>query len=541
MKTPKALSLCLLPLFFFSCEENATKNTSLFSSKKFDEDKVVATLKNIFTRPSADSASAKLPSVSERLSSLYAQNEFYPLWIDADGNTGKADEFLADIENVRQDGIDSGRYHPGDLKDKLARFKTADISVDDVIALDTALTSGYLNASRDLLFGIISPRSVDSLWFHANDTAWNTDFVWSSLKINKYPSLDSFRSNIPLYTLLKNGLRHYLALSSNDSLIKLKNGLQTSGAKDDAVSSIISIEAPWLTNISDTLSGLAARIQAYQQYYGIRRTGKLDSTTLSFLKKNPHEIITILQANLERMRWLPRRFGNEYIVVNIPTQNFIMKRDGGNIMTMNVVVGRPSRQTPALNALMSDIVVNPPWGVPPTILKNDVLPGVLKSGGGYLKRKGLEAFDFKGNRVDASAITAANYKRYVFRQPPGYSNALGYVKFNFPNKWDIYMHDTPHREDFEKFDRARSSGCVRLQHPKDLARYILSEMEGKNYDPVKLDSVIATRRTTSENLKKKIPVHIVYLTAWNDDEESHIRFARDFYKRDAKLMAAISR
>lgn len=542
MKTTLFLSITLLSLLISSCRENKTPGiSSVFPSDKFDEEKFAEELKNALLNHAPDSTSLSFRSVNEKLLSLYKAADFHPLWINANGNTEKADRFLADLEHVRLDGIDPKRYYPDGLKNKLAHFKMTDVSFNDVISLDTAFTSSYLLASHDLLFGTISPRLVDSLWFHTNDTVWNTDFVAASLKTNQYPSLDSFRSAIPLYSLLKNGLQHYNALSSNDSLIKLKHDLKAADAKEGIVSSIISIEAPWLTHISDTLSGVAASVQAYQQYYGIKRTGKLDSTTLSLLGKDPQEMITVLQANLERMRWLPRRFGNEYIVVNIPTQNFIMKRNGSNVMTMNVVVGKPSRQTPALNAMMANIVVNPPWGVPPTILKKDVLPGVLKSGESYLRKKGLDAFDSKGRKVEVSLITASNYKRYFFRQPPGHSNALGYVKFNFPNKWDIYMHDTPHREDFEKFDRARSSGCIRLQHPQDLAKYILSDMEGKNFDQTKLDSLIATRKTKWENLKNKIPVHIVYLTAWQDDDESHIRFARDFYKRDAKLMEAISR
>lgn len=543
MKTSFFLYLAFLSVCISSCGENkGSGEFSVFSKDKFDEAQFSEKFKTILQERRADSTSGTLASVSQKLISIYRENDFRPVWIKPDGSTDRAEKFLSDIEHILSDGIDPKRYHTDILKNKLAQFKSdADISVDAALSLDTAFTSGYLHASHDLLFGIISPRIADSLWFHTNDTSWNTDFVSASLKADQYPSLDSFRSIIPLYSLLKKSLQHYDDLASNDSLLKLKNELKTSAAREEIVASIISIEAPWLAPISDTLSGLAASVQAYQQYFGIKRTGKIDSTTLSLLQKDPQEMIAVLQANLERMRWLPRRFGNDYIIVNIPTQNFTMKRNGSNVMMMNVVVGKPSRQTPALNAMMANIVVNPPWGVPPTILKKDVLPGVLKSGGSYLRKKGLEAFDSKGKKVDASVITASNYKRYFFRQPPGHSNALGYVKFNFPNKWDIYMHDTPHREDFGKFNRARSSGCIRLQHPQDLAKYILSDIEGKNFDQTKLDSLIATQKTKWENLTTKIPVHIVYLTAWQDEDESHIRFARDFYRRDAKLMAAISK
>lgn len=208
-------------------------------------------------------------------------------------------------------------------------------------------------------------------------------------------------------------------------------------------------------------------------------------------------------------------------------------------MHMEVVVGKTIRQTPSLNANLANVVINPPWGVPPTIMKKDVLPGMARSGQAYLNKKGLKVYDMKGNRVSASGVNSSNYKRYVFRQDPGDDNALGYVKFNLPNKWDIYLHDTPHREDFGKKDRFLSSGCIRVQKPKEMAEFILSELEGKRYPISRLDSVITTKKTRYEVLKNKIPVHIVYLTAFEDTTGTQIRFITDMYKRDRKLQALL--
>jgi murein L,D-transpeptidase YcbB/YkuD len=188
---------------------------------------------------------------------------------------------------------------------------------------------------------------------------------------------------------------------------------------------------------------------------------------------------------------------------------------------------------------MANVVFSPPWGVPPTILKNDVLPGITKRGGSYLAKKGLKAYDRKGKQVNASAINSKNYRSYTFRQPPGARNALGEVKFNLPNKWDIYLHDTPHREDFPKRYRAKSSGCVRVERPKDFAKFILAELEGKNFTPEIIDSIIETRHTRFEQLSKKIPVHIIYLTAFEDSNNQHLRLLGDIYHRDAKLIAAL--
>jgi murein L,D-transpeptidase YcbB/YkuD len=190
---------------------------------------------------------------------------------------------------------------------------------------------------------------------------------------------------------------------------------------------------------------------------------------------------------------------------------------------------------------MSNVVLNPPWGVPPTILKQDVLPGIQKSGNQYMVKKGLKAYDRKGNRVNVSQINASNYKRFNYKQDPGDDNSLGYVKFNLPNPWDIYLHDTPHRDDFGKRERALSSGCIRLQQPQEMALYILAEIEKKRFTKERIDSIIDTHKTQWQVLKNKIPVHIAYLTAFEDSTKTHINFTRDVYHRDGKLMAALGK
>jgi len=140
-----------------------------------------------------------------------------------------------------------------------------------------------------------------------------------------------------------------------------------------------------------------------------------------------------------------------------------------------------------------------------------------------------------------AALNKKNYKNYTYKQDPGDDNSLGYVKFNLPNPWDIYLHDTPHRGDFGKRFRALSSGCIRLQHPQDLAIYILSVIDKKRYTQGRLDTIISTHKTRWEGLRNRIPVHIAYLTACEDTTGVHIQFAPDIYGRDKKLIASLVR
>jgi murein L,D-transpeptidase YcbB/YkuD len=272
---------------------------------------------------------------------------------------------------------------------------------------------------------------------------------------------------------------------------------------------------------------------------GLKPSGIADSVTLAHLSRPLNEITGQLKANMERLRWMQKQLAGTHILVNVPLMELFFRKNDSVAMHMRVVVGQPARQTPSLNAFMTSIIINPRWSVPPTILKKDVLPGITKSGSKYLAKKGLIAYNKDGDIIDPAKITPHNYNNYYYRQSPGDDNALGYVKFNLPNPYDIYLHDTPHRNDFTLRSRALSSGCVRVQQPKEMAIYILSQIEGKKFDENVLDSMIQKHTTKWEMLKNKIPVSIVYLTAFEDSTGTHPRLLNDVYKRDSSLISLL--
>lgn len=542
MPSSKALStvaIALLCFAVYSCKEEAQKqNTvqSFFSTEVYNSEDFAAQCRTV----TAQYIDSNLFSSAQQIQLLYKAANYKAIWLKDDGTTMLADSFLADITQMDGDGIDVERYHLNSLKEKVKAFANGQkMDIPAIVSLDTLLSATYIKAAKDLLLGVLKPASVDSLWYHVNDSSWAMNQSLASIAQGRYTMLDSFRSQIPAYHILSKALFHYHSLATDSAMLQLKLAVHTDSCADSIVTAIIQKETPWLNPISDTLTGAMATIQAYQQFYGLKRTGKKDSLTLRTLAAPFAQNIALLKANMERLRWLPRRLEATNVTVNIPMMELALRRNGQEVLRMNVVVGKPSRQTPVLNASMANVVINPPWGVPPTILKKDVLPGVMRSGAAYLRKKGLKAYDRKGNIIDAGNITASNYRNYTFRQPPGARNALGEIKFNLPNKWDIYLHDTPHREDFTKYNRAQSSGCIRVQRPKEMAEYILAAMEGKRYTPERIDSVIHTRNTRFETLSNKIPVHIIYLTAYEDANGGHVRFARDIYSRDKKLMAAI--
>ena len=476
----------------------------------------------------------------------YEAGNYLPVWSREDYTPNDASEKLVnELEDMQMDGINPERYNLSAIKKLKERLDTnKHNTLHDVITFDTMLTRSYLYAAKDLLMGEVLPRKADSLWFHVNDSVWNAPQLLAAAK-GVYHSLDDFRSDVPTYTLLRNEYRRYYKLANDTAFNKALAAIHYQKKPDSAslenIILVIKGEMPWVQTVeNDTMKEEAQLIAAYQDYCSLKPTGKLDSITVGHLSVTPASYLQILGANMERVRWMQKQFGDLYLVVDVPLMELFLRRDGANAMHMRVVVGKPERQTPSLYATMANVVINPQWGVPPTILKKDVVPGFEKSGKKYLASKGLKAYDRKtGHLIQTSSLNIRNLRKYSYKQAPGDDNSLGYVKFNLPNPWDIYLHDTPHRTDFGRRDRFLSSGCIRLQQPREMAIYILAELEKKRYTEEKLDSIIETHKTRWELLKTKIPVHITYLTAFEDTTGKHIRFTRDIYNRDEKLISLL--
>lgn len=511
----------------------------------FSQEDFVATLRNFV--PAVDTLDSvfhkKGVTMRNAKGYTYLLNSYRPIWVTESGVTEAAAQLIGELDSLRGDGLEPSRYGYNELTGMMDKLKKGKTDIHDVVAFDTACTASYLKASHDLLFGIISPKTVDDQWFHTNDTVWQAPqaLAVAFFKDGKYPSLSGYRSTLPTYRLLQEELQRYTALASDENLSTFKSLVKGPSTADSYAVAIIEKEIPWLqTNAGDSLNNKGQLVRGFQDFYGLAPTGKLDSSTARLLARQPDTTIKLVRANLERLRWLPKDLESQYVLVNIPQMELFYRKGTETAFKMRVVVGKPSRQTPALNATMANVVFSPPWGVPPTILKKEVLPGIAKRGGAYLAHKGLKAYDRRGKLVSASAINGKNLSGLSFRQPPGARNALGEIKFNLPNKWDIYLHDTPHKEDFPRRYRAKSSGCIRVEHPKDFAQFILSDLEGRNFNREIIDSIIQTRRTRFENLKNKIPVHLIYLTAFEDTTGQHLRFLPDIYKLDQKLIAALN-
>jgi murein L,D-transpeptidase YcbB/YkuD len=247
-----------------------------------------------------------------------------------------------------------------------------------------------------------------------------------------------------------------------------------------------------------------------------------------------------IDANLERWRWLPRQTPDTYIRVNIAAYTLRVIDKGDTVLAMNVIVGKPYRRTPVFTETVKYIVFNPYWNVPFKIATEDKLP-LLKADASAEAKKGFEAKPQGSDvfvpvdTIDWSGVTKRNFN-YLLRQRPGENNALGQMKFMLPNPNAVYLHDTPSRELFGKQERPFSSGCVRLERPRDLASWLLSR-EG-NQQAGRLGALLASGETTTVYLKEPVPVYLVYFTAFVTDD-GDVAMRRDIYGRDKVLVDAL--
>jgi len=246
-----------------------------------------------------------------------------------------------------------------------------------------------------------------------------------------------------------------------------------------------------------------------------------------------------LRVNLERARWVVGGLSDTFVLVNLPAFKAYVIRDRKNVWEGRTQIGREARQTPTFRADMKYLVFNPDWTVPPTILAQDVLAGMRK-GQNTIAKKRLAILDQQGRTVDPASIdwqnaTPGNF-RYTLRQPPGPDNALGRVKFIFPNQHSIFLHDTPSRELFTSDQRTFSSGCIRVERPLELAAVLLEGQE--NWTPARIQEVVDSKQSQTVFLTTPLPVLIVYWTV-SVGAGGDLRFAKDVYSLDPAVLRAL--
>ena len=282
-------------------------------------------------------------------------------------------------------------------------------------------------------------------------------------------------------------------------------------------------------SVRDSLESLAP---THQQYKGLQ-------AALALEEQHPTGRADQLRMNMERWRWSPHDLGDRYVLVNVPAYQMQVMEGEKPVLAMRVIVGKPDAPTPLFSDKMTYIVFSPYWNIPPDILKTEALPHVEKDPD-WLRRNNMEVVGTKGDVVDASAVDWSDeeaVKSVRIRQMPGPENALGLVKFIFPNNFSVYLHDTPTDKLFFKDRRALSHGCIRVEEPVALAHYVMRDRP--EWTPERIATAMHANEEQTVKLKSPIPVHIGYWTAWVEPDGKTVTYTDDPYGIDARQLQLI--
>lgn len=282
---------------------------------------------------------------------------------------------------------------------------------------------------------------------------------------------------------------------------------------------------------------LVQAVKNFQTRHGLAPDGVIGPATLKALNVPVETRLAQLRASRMEVAKLERRLGTDYVIVNVPAYELRLVRGGDIDHEARVIVGSVANETPEIHSGIDRLVFNPTWGVPYSIARDELIHEV-RSDPGVINRKGFDVLDGNGKKVDASTIdwAATGPGTYRFRQRPGAGNALGNVKFLFPNEHSVYLHDTPSRHLFARSKRAMSHGCVRVDDPMALAAKLL---EGEGWDRSKIDQTVAGGRLTTVRLDNPMSVHLTYITAWTDSDGS-VQFRDDVYGRQRSAPVQIA-
>ena len=463
-----------------------------------------------------------------QIEQFYASRDFAPLWIADGAMSSRAKGTGSYLAGIDADGMDPADYPLPQIKSGADADALAEAEMKFTDALLTYARHAqtgqvhYTRVSADITYDLVKPEPADVLakLAQASDVA---------------EALDSYNPPQPQYKALKAKLAEARGGSDVEKPIipsgpVLKYGKDKKGKEElmadsrvPALRERFGIKATDdNTNYDKELSGAIA---LFQKENGLSPTGQLTQATLDVINGPKREkTVDIIVANMERWRWVPRELGKTYVMVNLPDYTLRVMQDGKLVWKTKVVIGKPNLPTPLLTAEMKFITVNPTWNVPPSIIQNEYLPALQQD---------PQAMERIGLKVEQNPDGTVR-----IYQPPGERNALGRIRFNFPNKFLVYQHDTPDKNLFAHDKRAYSHGCMRVENPLKYGEVLLSlTLPNEHYTADRLQKMFGGSEINI-NFPHFLPVHITYQTAFVDDE-GKLQVRDDVYGRDQKLLSIL--
>jgi len=477
---------------------------------------------------------------------VYKDHEFAPYWT----NQGRITELLELITDSADHGLVPADYNIEQLHQVLQQRQSkpsAELEAEaDILLMESLLRYGYHRRYGKIKASTLDPDiNFKREKFHHQGIPVSIEQMLSSESLSDF--IEMVAPTGPVYQHLQTSLRTYRGLQKNGGWpVVPESSTLRLGDSDPRVAIIRKrlavtgrIEGQHDLNSPVFDQALKDAVRAFQERHLLGQDGIIGKQTIAKLNVPVEQRINQLRLSLERLRWVRQEATDTMVVVNIAGFRALYYKDGELAWETPVMVGKNYRQTPVFTGDIAYLEFNPTWTIPPGILRNDTLPAIKKNPN-YLESKKIQVIDNKGKIVDPSTVDWSKYTRsapYTFRQVPGPHNALGTVKFIFPNRHFVFLHDTPHRELFSQSERNFSSGCIRVKDPLTLAELILDDPV--KYNKSKLKNIVDSRKTQRINPSTRVPVVIIYLTA-SVNSDGKTRFFRDIYKRDQRALDALN-
>ncbi|BDH46471.1 L,D-transpeptidase [Salmonella enterica subsp. enterica serovar Choleraesuis] len=471
-----------------------------------------------------------IPVYTDTLATLYAAHDMKPMWEDKDA----VRSFQQQLAEVALAGFQPQFTRWADL------LTNPDIQgqARDIVLSDALL--GYLQY-------VSSVQVEGTRWLYGSQAytpslpAISVINQWQ-LAVNN-SSLDSFIRSLapqhPQYATLHKSLMSMMDDTrpwpqvSDTLMLRPGQWSDENGALTEILSRTGMLEGSGSAKASGYYDArLVAAVKRFQKWHGLGADGVLGSSTRYWLNISPAQRAALLALNIQRLRLLPEKVSTG-IMVNIPNYSLTYYVDGNTALASRVIVGRPDRKTPLMSSALNNVVVNPPWNVPPTLARKDLLPKVTRDPG-YLKSHGYTVMRGWSSQdtIDPYQVNWGNYSAnnlpFRFQQKPGPTNSLGRYKFNMPSSDAIYLHDTPNHNLFQKDVRALSSGCVRVNKASELAAMLLGDA---GWDKARISTALDAMKSRYVNIPRRIPVNLFYLTAFVG-EDGMTQFRTDIYNYD---------
>jgi L,D-transpeptidase YcbB len=487
---------------------------------------------------------------AELVENFYKSRDYHPAWSE-DGRLTQADELITAAEGAYKDGLMPSYYHLPRIKALITQTGNFRAPDPELLAdLDILLTDAFLTLGCHLSGGCVDPVTIKAEWYAKRGNADVEAVLEEAIKRKQVrEGLNRMRPEDTAYQKLRQGLARYREESlksdwprvSGETPLKpnSRSGRVLELRKRLAASGDLKEEGGGGEFFDDELK---EAVKYFQKRHGIKDDGIVGRSTLDALNVPLKQRIRQMELNMERLRWILGKGEERAIDVNVANFELAVIENGKTVLPMKVVVGKPYWHTPIFTAKMTHVVINPSWNVPDSIAKEEII-GKIKDDPDYLEKQNIKVLTGWGPKdeeidpgtIDWSDIDPDNFK-YRFRQEPGPLNALGKIKFLLPNKFDVYLHDTPSKGLFSEEVRTFSHGCTRVEKPVELAEYLLRDDPGWNRE--KIIAVMEEGSEKTIRIPKPVNVHFLYLTAWVD-EDGILQFRNDIYGRDKLLHEAL--